>query len=152
MKGTAINQNKSPGRVFNYLNGEWDDGVTRTIGGERIKLRELEEVCNMVLILTYRHGDQDSILWELNWGNWRGLKHTKICQMRDSTYKISCCLVLMHNGEELLTTPIARGLEGNKKRLMKIVATTSLPAVERCTLVPKTQTLQAGTLLKIQSF
>ena len=79
MKGTAINQDKSPGRVFNYLNGEWDDGVTRTIGGERFKLRELEEVCNMVLILTYRHGDQDSMLWELNWGNWRGLKHTKIC-------------------------------------------------------------------------
>ena len=31
--------------------------------------------------------------------------------MKDSTYKISCCLVLMHNGKELLATPIARGLE-----------------------------------------
>ena len=63
MKGTAINQNKSPGRVFNYLNVECD-GVTGTIDGERIKLRELEEVCNMVLILTDHHGDQDSMLWE----------------------------------------------------------------------------------------
>ena len=40
MKGTAINQDKSPGTVFNYLNVECDDGVTRTIDVERIKLRE----------------------------------------------------------------------------------------------------------------
>ena len=36
MKGAAINQDKFPGTVFNYLNVECDDGVTRTIDGERI--------------------------------------------------------------------------------------------------------------------
>ena len=49
--------------------------------------------------------------------------------MKDSTYKISCCLVLMHNGKELLATPIARGLEE-----LENVSSDSQP-IDKCNVI-----------------
>ena len=51
MKATVINREKASDKFYNYFNMECDDGVTRNIDGERVRLKKLEEEeCNMVLI------------------------------------------------------------------------------------------------------
>lgn len=60
LNATVINREKATGKFYNYFNLECDDGVTRNLGGERVKWRKLEgEDCNMVLIPSNRHRDQD---------------------------------------------------------------------------------------------
>ena len=60
INATVINRERVMGKFYNYFNVECDDGIIRNIDGERVKWRKLEEEeCNMVLIPSNRHRDQD---------------------------------------------------------------------------------------------